>query len=114
MKKAELEQQLQSMYFELQQTRTALENANKQLKQAEESKVKFAKESIKEFENTQFQQWKQCNEKFLSKFLTESLQKLQLSVKIESCYMDASLIYDNQIISTVTEYIDIIRNGLEE
>lgn len=112
MKKAELEQ----MHLELNSKYSKLlkeyNEVNKNLREIEE---KSHEQSSQEEKN--YQAWKQMNDKFMKRYITELFREGQLQVDFYdsySGYVDFQINLNNDPIYSTNFHVNVNRNGLEE
>lgn len=105
-------QQLQELVEEQQTTMSELRKQISELKEQHTQEIDALKES---FEEMQYSNWEQQNQKFLDKYLKEYItEHLSIGVQTEYGYVTSRLMLDNKEFSFETDSIDVSRNGLEE
>lgn len=105
-------QQLQELVEEQQTTISELRKQISELKEQHAQEIDMLNQS---FEEMQYSNWKQQNQKFLDKYLKEYItEHLSIGIQTEYGYVTSRLMLDNKEFSSETDSIDVSRNGLEE
>ena len=105
-------QQLQELVEEQQTTISELRKQISELKEQHAQEIDTLNQS---FEEMQYSNWKQQNQKFLDKYLKEYItEHLSIGIQTEYGWVTSRLMLDNKEFSFETNSIDVSRNGLEE
>ena len=109
MKKIELEKRIQELEYRIQEMKVA---HNAELKSVTEDFV----EKLQAQQNRYYQRWCEMNSEFLDRYIREKVMT-RLGIKTEcdyGGYVNLSLLYDNEHLSSDSDSVTIQHNPLDE
>lgn len=109
MKKIELEKRIQELEYRIQEMKVA---HNAELKSVTEDFV----EKLQAQQNRYYQRWCEMNSEFLDRYIREKVMP-RLEIKTEcnyGGYVNVSLLYDNEHLSSDSDSVTIQHNPLDE